>query len=317
MKNTAQKRILQLAQINERARTAPGELVAEENRRYREDLEALAAFLAESDDGRRLTMLSGPSSSGKTTTALLLRDSLRARGLDAHVVSLDNFYRGRCCAPQLENGEYDYEALEALNLEQLHQCMKELLQDGCTHLPRFDFVTGRPAPELTPLQLERDSVVIFEGIHALNPVFEQHLPREHMYKVFVNTLTPIYSGDEKWVRRRDLRLVRRLLRDERFRSSSFENTLNMWRQVVRGENLYLFPYVDTVDWIIDTTHAYEPCLFAGALLPQLHTVADDHPDSELVHHLERVLDAFMRLPDALVPADSLLREFLGGGIYAG
>ena len=99
MKNTAQKRILQLAQINERARTAPGELVAEENRRYREDLEALAAFLAESDDGRRLTMLSGPSSSGKTTTALLLRDSLRARGLDAHVVSLDNVYRGRCCAP--------------------------------------------------------------------------------------------------------------------------------------------------------------------------------------------------------------------------
>lgn len=102
MKNTAPKRILQLAQINEHARTAPEALVAEENRRYREDLEALAVFLADSDNGRRLTMLSGPSSSGKTTTALLLRDSLRAKGLDAHVVSLDNFYRGRFCAPRLE-----------------------------------------------------------------------------------------------------------------------------------------------------------------------------------------------------------------------
>lgn len=261
-------------------------------------------------------MLSGPSSSGKTTTALLLRDGLRELGVDAHTVSLDNFYRGRMLAPVLEDGSYDYEALEALNLDQLRCCMRELIQLGETQLPIFDFVSGKPLEEKTVLRIAHDSVVIFEGIHALNPIFEQHLPQENLYKIFVNTITPIYDGEDKLLARRDIRLIRRMLRDERFRSSPLENTLRMWQQVVRGENMYMFPYVDTVDAVIDTTHAYEPCVFAGELLPLLAEVPQTDPYIETVRHLTASLSRFEAVDPAILPRRTMLREFLGGGAYA-
>lgn len=261
-------------------------------------------------------MLSGPSSSGKTTTALLLRDGLRELGVDAHTVSLDNFYRGRTLAPVLEDGSYDYEALEALNLDQLRCCMRELIQMGETQIPIFDFASGKPLDEKTLLRIALDSVVIFEGIHALNPIFEQHLPQENLYKIFVNTITPIYDGEDKLLARRDIRLVRRMLRDERFRSSPLENTLKMWQQVVRGENIYMFPYVDTVDAVIDTTHAYEPCVFAGELLPLLAAVPENDPYIETVRHLTASLSRFEAVDPVIVPRRTMLREFLGGGLYA-
>lgn len=286
-----------------------------ENRRYFDELDAVVRQLAMAARERCLVMLSGPSSSGKTTTALLIRDGLREMGIDAHTVSLDNFYRGRELAPRLPDGNFDYESPEALDLPRLEDCMKRLLRDGKADMPEFDFHTGRPAPETKELSLRRDSVVIFEGIHALNPVFENHVPRENVFKVFVNTISPIYDKEGKLMARRDIRLVRRLLRDYRFRSSSLENTLHMWQQVVRGENLYLFPYVDTVDVVIDTTHAYEPCVFAGELLPLLREVAADNPFSDTVRHLIDVLGRFTPIDAAQVPKETLLREFLGGGLY--
>ena len=225
------------------------------------------------------------------------------------------FYLGREQAPRLPNGSFDYESPEALNLGQLQTCMRSLIKDGRADLPRFDFTVGRPSKETKELKLAHDSVVIFEGIHALNPVFEQHLPQENIFKVFVNTISPIYEQEGKLMARRDIRLVRRLLRDFRFRNSSVENTLDMWPQVMRGENLYLFPYVDTVDILIDTTHAYEPCVFAGELLPLLHQVAEDNPYIETVRRLIPILERFAPLAAEDVPKETLLREFLGGGLY--
>lgn len=315
MKRTLKKRVLTLEDINRQAAQQPAALIEQENRRYFDELDTVVRQLALAARERCLVMLSGPSSSGKTTTALLIRDSLRAVGVDAHTVSLDNFYRGRELAPVLPDGSFDYESPEALDLPRLEDCMKRLLRDGEADLPLFDFQTGRPAPQTARLSLRRDSVVIFEGIHALNPVFESHLPRENVFKVFVNTISPIYDREGKVMARRDIRLVRRLLRDYRFRSSTLENTLHMWQQVVRGENLYLFPYVDTVDVLIDTTHAYEPCVFAGELLPLLHEVAADNPFSDTVRHLTDVLGRFTPIDPALVPRETLLREFLGGGLY--
>lgn len=316
MKRTLRKRLLKLQEINDRVRRDPAAFIEEENSRYFDEVAALTRFLTVGLESRCLVMLSGPSSSGKTTTALILRDSLRELGVDAHTVSLDDFYRGRTLAPVLEDGNYDYEALEALDLAQLQGCMRELIEDGRTALPRFDFAAGRPAAEKRELCISHDSVVIFEGIHALNPVFEQHLPQEHLYKIFVNTITPIYDGDDKLLARRDIRLVRRMLRDEKFRGSPVENTLHMWQQVVRGETMYMFPYVDTVDYVIDTTHAYEPCVFAGELLPLLTGVPDDNPYADKVQHLAAALGRFSPLDPGLVPQETMLREFLGDGMYA-
>ena len=263
MQTKFQKRTLYLEDVNRLAVEDPQGFAQREQELYNQKIDRLARYLAVGFESRCLVMLSGPSSSGKTTTALLLRDRLREMDVDAHTVSMDDFYRGREQAPRLPDGSYDYEALEALRLDTLETCMQELLQKGCTRLPRFDFPAGRPAEETRELCIQPNSVVIFEGIHAINPFFERHLPREQTFKIFVNTVTPLYDGNDKLITRRDFRLTRRLLRDERFRGSPVVNTLEMWAQVIRGENEYMFPFVDTVDYLVDTTHAYEPCVFAA------------------------------------------------------
>ena len=315
MKRILPKRVLTLEEINKRVATEPAAFIEEENARYSDDLDAAVRQIATGAQDRLIVLQSGPSSSGKTTTALLLRDRLRGLGMDAHTVSLDNFYRGQEQAPRLPDGSFDYEAPEALDLDRLQDCMRRLIKEGRAALPRFDFETRRPAAETTELVLSHDSVVIFEGIHALNPLFERFLPQQNVIKLFVNTISPIYDKEGKVMARRDIRLVRRLLRDYRFRNSSLENTLHMWQQVVRGENLYMFPYVDTVDIVVDTTHAYEPCVFAGELMPLLRQVAPDHPGYETSRRLEAELERFAPLSADDLPPDTLLREFIGGGIY--
>lgn len=305
------RRSLKLRTINERARTDGRALIEEETERYSREVEALARLLAGEFDSRGLVMLSGPSSSGKTTTAHMIRRALGDLGVRAHSISMDDFYRGAEQAPRLPDGSFDYEALEALRLDELERCMRELIQTGDTLLPRFDFLKGRPAEHREPLHIEANDIVIFEGIHAINPYFEQHLPSEKLFKVFVNTVTPVYDGDTKLLARRDIRLVRRMLRDERFRNSSVANTLKMWQQVVRGENEYMFPFVDTVDYLIDTTHGYEPCVFGPLLLPLLDGVPSDHPYFPTAEHLRQALSRFEPLPLDWMPGDALLREFAG------
>ncbi|MCI9415318.1 MAG: hypothetical protein HFJ79_09115 [Clostridiales bacterium] len=311
MKRTLPKRDLKLETINRRVQADPTAFVEEENRRYEGELEALTRTLAVGLGHHGIVMLSGPSSSGKTTTALKLAAMLREMGIDAHVVSLDNFYRGRECAPRLPDGRFDYEALEALDLDQLQCCLLELVQTGKTRLPRFDFITGKPAEQRDELVTQDGSVVIFEGIHAINPVFEEHLPQESMVKVFVNTITPIYDREHKLLARRSLRLIRRVLRDERFRASPVDNTMDMWPQVIRGENEYMFPYVDTVDYVVDTTQACEPAFFRRELLPLLRAVPADSPWRQETEKLAAALEPFLELPLSLMPGDSLLREFVG------
>lgn len=315
MKRWLHRKIWDIAEINERVRRDLPAFIEEENGRYQREVQDTAGWLAQEVAGCKLVMLAGPSASGKTTTALFLRDSLVARGVDAQVVSLDDFYRGRNLAPQLPDGSYDYEALEALNLDQLHSCMREILTTGHTRLPIFDFGSGAPASETRELRIGSRAVVIFEGIHGLNPIFEQHLPQQSLYKVFVNTVSPIYQGETKLLARRQLRLTRRILRDMRFRNSTVENTLHMWQQVVRGEQEYMFPYVDTVDTLIDTTHAYEPCVFAGEIMPVLEQMDPAHPQADMAARLLAAMRQVVPVDPQAMPRDSLLREFVGGGLY--
>lgn len=314
MKQNFHKRTLKLEGINHFAKVDPEGFAQSENERYQREIDALARFLTVGFDSHCLVMLSGPSSSGKTTTALMLRDRLREMDVDAHTISMDDFYRGREQAPRLPDGSFDYEALEALRLDTLETCMRDLLQKGCAEIPRFDFQAGKPAEETRELCIQPGSVVIFEGIHAINPYFERHLPSENLFKIFVNTVTPIYDGSDKLVARRELRLIRRLLRDERFRGSPVENTLGMWPQVVRGENEYMFPYVDTADYLVDTTHAYESCVFAPLLLPSLKAVPPDSPHAAMAARLVSKLERFEPVPLDAMPRDSLLREFVGDGV---
>ncbi len=306
------KRVLHVDDVNTAIKADSLAFIAREETRYRENVQRVANHLNETMPGRCLVMLAGPSSAGKTTTANNLRLALEAKGRQASIVSLDDFYRGRGLAPLLPDGSYDYESIEALDLPLLQQCMAELLQDGVTRLPRFDFHTHAPKKERFELRIEEHSVVIFEGIHALNPVLEEHLPLDNVYKIFINVMSRIYDDDDaKLLARRDLRLCRRMLRDYQFRSSSIENTLDMWRQVVRGEELYMFPYVDTANATFDTMHAYEPAMIGPRLLPLLREVPTDSPYAETIAHLIDALSRFDPLSVNELPSESLLREFIG------
>lgn len=311
MKQITQPHSLTVEEINAAIEKDVTAFIESENRRYFNEVDEVAAALNEQMPGRCLVMLSGPSSAGKTTTAGKLTESLQQRGRTAHIVSLDDFYRGAGQAPILPDGSHDYESVEALNMPLLQQCMSEILTKGCTELPLFNFHTRHPEPYTKTLCVHENDVVIFEGIHALNPILEEHLPKDNVFKIFINVMQPIYDGWDKVLARRDLRLVRRLLRDYRFRNSSIENTLNMWKQVVRGENLYMFPFVDTADVIFDTTHAYEPAMLGPQLLPLLQKVSPDSVHAETIKHLIEVLSKFKPLSVDALPAQSLLREFVG------
>lgn len=311
MMNGTRRQVWTVEEINRRAAADPQGFVQEECDRYRQEVKKAADWLAEDVGDRRLVMLSGPSAAGKTTTAGFLQQFLTAKGIETHIVSLDDFYRGRTLAPLLPNGQYDYEALEALDLERLHTCMREILTQGRTALPLFDFHTGKPAPQTRELKIGHHAAVIFEGIHALNPIFEQHLPQQQLSKIFINTASPIYEGDTKLLARRQLRLVRRSLRDLQFRNSPLENTLQMWPQVARGETVYMFPYVDTADIRIDTTHAFEPCIFAGEMIPVLEQAEVSEAHKPIIEELLNALRAFTPLSPALMPANALLWEFVG------
>lgn len=303
-------RCLYHKQISNLLRLDPAWLIRKEDERYERSIRAVAEQIQDRH-GRTLVLLCGPSASGKTTTAFKLKQYLREQKREAHVVSLDNFYQGYGKAPLLSDGSYDYESVEALNLPLLERCMQELLSKGCTQLPVFDFMMHAPSAEYMELCIPEDSVVIFEGIHALNPLLRQHLPEETVFKVFINVMSPICDGEQELLSQRDMRLVRRLLRDVRFRNSSPENTMDMWRQVVRGEDLYLFPYVDTADAVFDTTHAYEAAMLGAQLLPLLRAVPRESKYGEPIHRLAESLAVFEPLSAEYLPETALLREFMG------
>ena len=303
-------RLLNRKHIADLLKFDPLWLIRKEGERYEKEVNDIAKRLATAS-GRCLVLLSGPSASGKTTTAFKIEERLRLLGRESCTVSLDNFYRGYGKAPQLPDGSYDYESVEALDLPLLETCMQELLRNGETQLPVFDFVTHSPKEERVPLHVAEESVVIFEGIHALNPRLRQHLPEQNLFKIFINVMSSISDDGCELLSERDLRLVRRLLRDIRFRNSSIENTMDMWRQVVRGEDLYLFPYAHTADVSFDTTQAFEPAMLGVQLLPLLSEVSEKSPYAETVVRLIDALSKFDPLEERLLPSASLLKEFVG------
>lgn len=286
-------------------------LIAAEEARYKKEIETVAETIHNGRTNRHIVLLCGPSSSGKTTTAALLKQYLQRIGTAAHVVSLDDFYLGEGKAPLLPNGQPDYETVDALDVERLTVCLTDLVEKGKTDLPIFDFQLRRPLEETKRLVLEDDAAVILEGIHAFHPRIQTYLPEENINRLFINTITRFVNGDDVWLSRRFIRLCRRVLRDDQFRASPFSNTMKMWPQVMRGEELYMFPYTDTADCVVDTTFAYEPCVLKGMLLPRLQAVGEQEKDFETARTLIEKLQVFPEIQPERVPRESMLREFIG------
>lgn len=305
------KYINHLEQINDAAVKAPQKMIQEVEESYHEHLRNIARNMTQCHRQAKIVMLSGPSSSGKTTTAHLLRHFLAEFGIRAVIVSLDNFYKGRGLAPKLPSGDYDYESVEALNETKIKSCLSSLITTGKFSVPRYNFTEGRAEAEEVQYELGREDMVIVEGIHGLNPVFTRELPEEACIRLYVSVKQQIKDANGEVISPMSLRLVRRIVRDLKFRGTNPEGTLAMWQDVMAGEDKYIRPYRLSADYTVNSIHLYEPCVLRGVAIPLLREIAEDSPLYRKARDLESRLMRFEPIDAALVPENSMLREFLG------
>ena len=265
--------------------------------------------------GKRIVLVAGPSSSGKTTFSGRLAVHLQVLGCHARVISLDNYYRNRDELPLEPDGTVDLEALHTIDVPLLRQQLAALLQGETVTVPEFDFVTARRKKSGMPLRLGEKDILIIEGIHGLNPALSDGLPVERIHRVFVSALTCINLDDHNRIRTTDVRLLRRIVRDNQFRGTRPEDTLAMWPSVRRGEETWIFPYQEQADSVFNTALHYElPILkhFASALL---ETIPPENAQYHMARRLCKTLHYFPAIDPAIldeIPPLSLLREFVGG-----
>lgn len=264
------------------------------------------------DKSKKIVMLAGPSSSGKTTTAKILSEYINLLGGKAYTVSLDDFYHPRSVGyPLDENGKPDYECVEALDIELLHQKLRELSDGKKSYLPVFDFKSGERINDAKTIELKDNDVIIFEGLHALNPVITDNLGVKELFRIYVSVSSRVYDKNgEVLLSKRDLRFIRRMVRDFSFRSTSVEFTFEVWQSVARGEDKYLFPYEYLADMKLDSFHPCEPCVFSQRAAELFSHVENDEY-KEKATRLARTLSLFDKTDYSLLPEDSLLREFTG------
>lgn len=284
-------------------------LILEEESRYSSAVSDVADRI-EADRGTEIVLLAGPSASGKTTTAALLADALAVRGHAAYTVSLDDFFRPQnCCVDQ--DGERDFESVHALDVPLLQRTFEQLLNTQSCEIPRFDFTTGDRSPAVRRLTVEEGDVIIVEGIHALNPVITDSFPADHLLKLYVNVSSRVYDTQGRVVlSKRDLRFIRRMIRDYHYRSSTVDNTFLLWDGVVRGEDTYLFPFRYRADIRVNSFHAYEPCIFRDEAVSLLDGVDADSPYYPKARSLIENICRFPSVGSGGIPQNSLLREFL-------
>ena len=300
-----------LEYINKKVLDNPQDFIEECEERYQEIINSIAEKI-NSEKGREIVMLAGPSSAGKTTTARRIKESLEKSGVKTYVLSLDDFYLNRDDIPYLPDGSQDYETVYALDLECLEKELNALLRGERVKSPIYDFTTGRRSENLfNEIVLGKEDVVIIEGLHALNPIITDKV-QGNVLKVYINVSSRIYDKDGNTIlNKRNLRFVRRMVRDYKYRDSTVENTCRLWKNVTRGEDEYLFPYRDNADIKANTIHFYEPCVLKHQALKMIgdSTVSDKYREHILT--LVNALKQFNDIDEKFVPENSLLREFLG------
>ena len=280
-------------------------------------LAQVAGCVAEAnrERGVRLVLISGPSSSGKTTFAKRLGVQLRVLGLNPVLISLDDYFVDREKTPRDENGEYDYEALEAIDLEQFNDHLKRLERGESVDIPRYDFISGTRQWHDNPLQLDERSVLIVEGIHGLNPALTPGVPESRKFKIYVSCFTSVALDNVSRIATSDNRLLRRLTRDYRTRGNDALSTLARWESVRRGEEKHICPYQENADVMFNSSLFYEISVLRRFAEPILREVPDTVPEYGEAKRMLKFLDNFIPISPEEIPPTSLLREFIGGSSF--
>ena len=274
----------------------------------------IAAEIASRKDVR-FVMIAGPSSSGKTTFSHRLSTQLRACGLHPHAIATDNYFVNRDKTPKDENGNYDFEGLGAMDVEQFNTDMVRLLNGETVEMPSYNFKKGAREYNGNFLTLKEGDVLVIEGIHCLNDQFTYALPRESKYRIYISCLTTLNIDDHNRIPTTDARLLRRIERDARTRGYSAQATIKMWPSVRRGEENNIFPFQDSADVIFNSALIYETALLKPYVQPLLFGVPRDSEEYIEAKRLLKFLNYFLPIPADDIPKTSLMREFIGGGCY--
>ena len=263
----------------------------------------------------RFVLIAGPSSSSKTTFSHRLSVQLRANGLCPYPIAVDNYFKEREETPKDENGNYDFEGLGAVDVELFNRQLQELLDGKEVVIPEFNFVTGHKEYKGRPKKLKENEVLVIEGIHCLNPELTRNLPDENKFKIYISALTQLNIDEHNRIPTTDGRLIRRIVRDARTRGTSAKETIRMWPSVRKGEECNIFPYQEEADVMFNSALIYELAVLKPYVEAQLFGIERECPEYLEAKRLLKFLDYFVGIGSENVPANSLLREFIGGGCF--
>ncbi len=303
--------MLTIDEINRFAKTPKSFVEFTENDFHRKIHDVVLSIVEK--DQTNIILICGPSSSGKTTTSMLIKQELARRGVLSDVISLDDFFGGAATPPQNEKGEPDFESVEALDLKKMESCFDEFVKTGKTEIPQFDFMAHKRSNTVKPIDLPGDGVLIVEGLHALNPAVTNCLPQKNLYKIYASVSNSVYDkkqNGERLLDSRAMRLIRRLSRDAYYRNSDASKTLKMWDSVVDGEKKYIAEFKKYADMRLSTFHPYELCVFKKTVINMLKHLPQDTPNYNTAKRIEAVLKKITGINAELVPSNSLLCEFI-------
>ena len=263
----------------------------------------------------KLILISGPSSSGKTTFSKRLSIQLMTNGLHPYPISLDDYFVNRTDTPKDKNGDYDFESLYALDIPFFNAQLKDLMDGKEIELPRFNFQKGEREKSGKKIRLEKNMILILEGIHALNPELTPQIPDIQKYRIYVSALTTIMLDVHNYIPTTDNRLLRRIIRDYKYRGYSALETIRRWPSVRDGEDKWIFPYQEQADDMINSALIFELAVIRNQALPILELVPENAPEYSEAYRLRKFLRYFIPMSDNVIPPTSLLREFLGGSSF--
>lgn len=299
--------------------------VAEENRLkeliliaealHEKKIASIADMIKQQQPQKRIIMIAGPSSSGKTTFAQRLSIQLRVNGLVPLNISTDDYFVDKTRTPRDEEGKPDYEALETVDLELFNKDLNTLLSGGEIELPTFNFKTGMREYHGKKMKLLDGQVLVIEGIHALNPRLTRDVKHENIFKIYISAITSMRIDQHNRIPTTDLRLLRRIVRDNRYRGTPAPQTIDMWPSVRRGEERNIFPFQEEADVMFNSSLIYELLMLKPVALPLLQAITRDMPQYAEARRLIEFLSYFISVPSDLVPPNSILREFLGGSVF--
>lgn len=310
-KKLGEECVFTLENINRLTKNDPNGFIADVENLFKDKIDSTVDYILSGRKGCKILMMAGPSSSGKTTTANMIKSTLEARGVPCAQVSLDDFYTGITKAPLLSDGSRDFESIRRLDVDEIKRCLLSLINNGFCDMPTYNFALMAPNIQKKRVEIPDNGMMIVEGIHALNPEITEALPSASILKLYVSVVCEINNGTNGSISSRGIRLMRRTVRDYNYRHFLPIRTVLMWKNVCRGEDLYISPFKSTAEIHINSTHAYEPCVMAKKAIALFESIPPGN--DVLAPEYKRLYDGlsrFVQIDPALVPKNSLLREFI-------